>query len=1044
MSKTILILFFLIFLGGSALSQEITVTGTITEKDTNIPIAGASVVQKGTSNGTITNFDGEFTIDAPRESILEVSYIGYGTTEISINGRTYIDISLSPQASALDEVVIVGYGTQKKTNLTGAVSEVDMEKVLGDRPLSGAADALQGAIPGLEITPTSGRPGTSSGLNIRGLGSINGGSPLILVDNVPMDLNDINPTDIETVTVLKDAAASSIYGGRAAFGVVLITTKKGKKNQPLEFKYSNNFAFTKPTDLPEKATTLEYARALQDFGTLQSWTGQDMATWEELLIDYQNNPENYPEGSTEIAGVFYPLAEQDYYGAFMNKGFEQRHNLSFSGGEKNTSYRVSVGYANEDGILITDKDSYTKYNVNAFLKTALTSKLNASVNVFYNKDKTTLPNDWANIFRYGISHLNSTPTGTHTTEDGETYPYFTSNNILKNEKPREDFSNNIRLFGKMVYNPLEGWNITGEYTYNRSNDNRRQYFSDNEYINPLNFGVYRANNVTSYLRNTSFTDRHALNLYSNYEKSLGNHNFNVLVGFNQEQYSSEFFQVTGDEIISADVPSISTATGLIDAGDSFGEWTVLGYFGRLNYNYMQKYLLEINGRVDGSSRFPKGNRYGFFPSFSAGWVVSEESFMDSLDHVVNQFKLRVSWGEIGNQVKGSDYYPFFPGMSPINSGWINTDTGIRYISLDTPKIVSSSFSWERVRTLNLGTDIGLLDNRFTMSFDWFKRETFGMLAPGRELPSVLGDEAPLQNTADLETKGWELQVGWQDNINDFNYSFGFNVSDSRTYITKYDNPGGLLSDYYVGQEIGEIWGYETYGYFTEEDFVPGSLNEDLTGGILEEGIEPFEGYENNQNPGDIRYVDQNGDGVINDGNNTLEDPGDRKIIGNNNRRYQFGAFGRAAYKNFDFSFMLQGVGKRDAWVSNELFWPYSSQYNILYKHSLDYWTSENPTGYYPRNYPEASGNTGNSRRVQSKYLSNGAYLRVKNITFGYTFPEMLLTDVGIDKVRLYASGENLFNFDHMPDGLSTELYNINRGGSYPFLKKYSFGINISF
>lgn len=1021
------------------------VHGIVVDMETKVPLPGVNILIKGTTQGTTTNKNGKYTLTVSSSTdTLIFSFIGYQTKIVPINGRTEVNIELQPQTIVGKELVVVGYGTQKREAVTGSVSSVDMEEVLGNRPVSSTAQALQGTVPGLRINSSSGKPGETLDINIRGVESINGGAPLVLVNNVPMSLDDINPNDIKTITVLKDAAAASIYGGRAAFGVILITTKSGSKNQPIQVSYSNNFTISEASEVPQKASTLEYVRALLGLGMARSWNGQSLSTWEDLLVKYKKNPSAYPKGQVMKGGIVYRLAERNYYDTFMQSGFEQQHNLSFSGGSEKTSYRISLGYTNENGILVTDKDSYTEYNLSAFINTELTRNLDANVQVFYNKDKRLTPSDWGQIFRYGVQHLNSTPTGYYIMDNERKLPYYTSNNILKFEKPRKDFNDNLRLFGKLTYTPLEGLSITSEYTFEASDNGRRQYYSTNEYMHPLNYGIYTPNNFTSYLRLARKTEYHAFNLYAKYEQSINNHNFELLLGTNQEKFNTESFQVSGENIISPGVPAISTAIGTIDADDSFGEYAISGYFGRLRYNYKNKYLLQISGRYDGSSRFPAESRYGFFPSISAGWIISDESFMEPLSGVIDYLKLRASWGEIGNQNTGG-YYPYYPGMSPYKAQWVSPATDLRYITLSSPALVSSNFTWETVRTINVGIDVRLFKSRLSASFDLFRRQTLGMLAPGAELPAVLGNPAPLQNVADLESKGWELSMEWRDNVGELHYSIGFNLSDNRGFITEYNNPAGLIfSGYYEGQEIGEIWGYTTKGFFTVDDFKKGTLNENLKGGVLKDGIAAFEGYEDKQNPGDIRYVDINGDGVIDNGNKTLENHGDIRVIGNTHRRYIFGVNGSISYKNFSFSFLLQGVGKRDIWIENVLYWPYKSEFSIFYKHNLNYWSPDNTNAYFPRIYANAGGNTHISSKTQTRYLANGAYLRVKNITLGYSFSQELLKHVGVGKVYVFISGENLFKFNHLPEGISAESYNISRGGSYPHLRKYSFGVNISF
>ncbi|GAA3555163.1 hypothetical protein GCM10022395_03250 [Snuella lapsa] len=533
---------------------------------------------------------------------------------------------------------------------------------------------------------------------------------------------------------------------------------------------------------------------------------------------------------------------------------------------------------------------------------------------------------------------------------------------------------------------------------------------------------------------------------------INKHNFSVLAGINNEESSFESFDAQRNGLINVDLPSLSGATGNQATDDSYGEWSVLGYFGRFNYNFDEKYFLEVSGRYDGSSRFPDGNRFGFFPSFSAGWHLGRESFMESLDFL-SSLKLRGSWGEIGNQ-NTSSLYPAVPGLGITDYGgtqtvnWLNEDTGTRYSTLQLPNLVSSAFTWETVQTLNLGVDAAFFKSRLSTSFDWFKRKTLDMLAPGAELPAILGASAPLENVADLESSGWELALTWNDKIGDFKYSIGATLYDYQSKITKFDNPAGLLSQYYVGRKLGEIWGYTTDGYYTIDDFEPGTLNEDpsspnyLTGGTLKEGIPHWEGR--NQNPGDIKYVDLDGDGIITDGNNTLENPGDRKIIGNSTRRYQYGFFGNFSYKNFDFSFLANGVGKRDIYLNNRVRFPYLDEFSVVYKSQLDYWTPDNQDAFFPRNYPLGGVNYGISRTTQTKYMLNGAYLRIKNLTLGYSIPETILKKNKIDKLRIYIAGENLFSFNDYPDGINTELATQGSGGIYPYLRSYSVGLNLTF
>ena len=455
---------------------------------------------------------------------------------------------------------------------------------------------------------------------------------------------------------------------------------------------------------------------------------------------------------------------------------------------------------------------------------------------------------------------------------------------------------------------------------------------------------------------------------------------------------------------------------------------------------MGRYLFETNGRYDGSSKFPSKSRFGFFPSVSAGWRVSEEHFMDWSDSFLSNLKLRVSWGNIGNQ--SIDPYQFVPAMEAFRPNWVVN--GSKPTALKPPALVSNNFTWEKVSTLDFGFDLGLFNNRLNLVFDWYRRDTKGMLAPGMELPGVLGTKAPMQNTADLRSKGWEVSIDWNDRIGNVNYYLGFNLYDARTKIMKYDNASQLLGKdadgklyYREGMELGEIWGYDTDRLYTEDDF-------DVEGNP-KPGIPKVKGY--NPNPGDILYVDHNNDGIIDNGTNTGVNPGDTRIIGNSTRRYQYGIRGGAGWKGFSLSFILQGVGKRDMWIMNELFYPQYEEFSTIYDSQLDYWTPERTNSYFPRLYQSAKGNTTANTMTQTRYLQNGAYLTIRNITLSYSLPKKWLTSWGVKNLQIFFSGENLFTFDHLPKGLDPERIVTDdlgsRGFTYPYMRQYSFGINLT-
>ncbi|MBI9063794.1 MAG: TonB-dependent receptor, partial [Marinilabiliaceae bacterium] len=1022
--------------------------GMVTD-DKGEPLPGVNVFDKQQpSNGVITGIDGNYTIQvSSSDAVLTYSFIGFETQEVQVAGRSKIDITLVEEMTGLDEVVVIGFGTQKKSNVTGATTTVDMEDVLGNRPVTNTMQAIQGTVPGMQITVPSGEPGAETSINIRGTTSINGGSALILMDNVPVSAEDVNPQDVESITVLKDAAASSIYGARAAFGVILITTKKGGKDQPIKFNYSNTFSFGTATDIAEKESTYNFVNAMNDWGAMSYWTNQDTPTWVNFLEEYKNDKSLYPEGyATDEYGVRYPLTNTRTIDELIGQGsFSQIHNFNFSGGGKKSQYRVSLGYSDKDGIMVSDNDRYTKYNFTTFLSTELTDKLTASVNINYRNSSKLTPRT---SFYNAVTAKPWTPAGrgSHVFDDGTTVPYDTPSNYATLKEPNEETQGNLRLYGKLEYELFKDLILTGEYTYESKNQNNYSMDEQLDFVDANRYTLKEGDpKSTFYSKANTQKTYSAANFYANYKKQVGDHQFNALAGINKEEFHQEAFWARKAELLNADLPALGTATGIITADDSFGEWAVLGYFGRINYNYKEKYFVEANGRYDGSSKFAAREKYGFFPSFSLGWNIAREAFMSNFE-TISHLKLRASWGEIGNQNIDnnslSGFYKSIPAMPIGNASWINPDTGLRYNTVSPPGLVRQDFTWETVQTLNFGLDVKVLDNRLSTSFDVFNRKTLGMIKPATRLPSVLGTDAPPANAADLESRGWELEMSWKDRINDFEYNIGFTLFDNKAEITRYDNPAELLSSYYEGQVLGDIWGYESDRLYTVDDFVEGSLNENLMGGTLNEDVEAFIGR--NPNPGDMKYKDLNGDGEISPGSSTLSDPGDRKVIGNNKRRYQYGIFGSASYKNFDFSFILNGVGKRDLYINNNIRFPYTGEFATMHKGQMDYWTPENTDAYFPRNYDMGGANYGNSRMTQTRYLIDGSFLRIKNITLGYTLPKSLLSKVNIDKFRIYVSGENLHSFDNMPDGIDTELQAKSQGLYYPLIKSFNVGLNVTF
>lgn len=671
------------------------------------PIIGATIKEKGTSNGTISDFDGNFVLEVSPSSVLEISYIGYQSQSVTSDGSQPLSITLKEDTQTLEEVVVVGYGVQKKANLTGAVSSVKMDEILGDRPVTSVSDALLGAMPGLQITGTSGQPGSEMSFNIRGTNSINDGNPLVLVDNVEMDINMLNPEDIESVTVLKDAAASAIYGARAAFGVILVTTKKGSTDSSVAINYSNNFSFSRPANMPHKASPMQTVQAYKDMGWVNYRTGENVDTWLGLLEDYTQNPGNYPEGYATIDGLRYHLQETDLFGDMLETGFQQTHNISVSGGTKSLSYRMSAGMVKQNGVLVTDKDAYNRYNISSYIRSDIYSWITPELDIKYTKINSSLPytSGGYGIWGAAVAFPSYFPLG-ETEVDGVMLPINTPHNLIVSGAPKEKERDNLRIFGKITVTPFKDFKIIGEYTFNRKNSQLLQYDNKFDYANG-NSNFNRESSVANskYEITSGVTDYTALNIYGNYTKAIGKHDFSVMAGFNQESYTYHEIKSARWDMINDNLPSLSQGTGAYENKEVFSEYRVRGLFYRLNYSFEGKYLFETNGRYDGSSKFPSGSRFGFFPSVSAGWRISEEHFMDWSDSFLSNLKFRVSWGNIGNQ--SVNPYQFVPAMEAFRPNWVVN--GSKPTALEPPALVSNSFTWEKVSTLDFGFDLGLFN-----------------------------------------------------------------------------------------------------------------------------------------------------------------------------------------------------------------------------------------------------------------------------------------------------------------------------------------------
>lgn len=1038
------------------------------------PVIGAVVSIKGTNKASATDVSGQASIAVPTGGVLTIAFMGYKSVELPITAADGYVVTMEEDAISMDEVVVVGYGTQKKANLTGSVSQVNMEKVLGDRPVTSIGSALQGAIPGLVITGGS-APGTSKTFNIRGTTSINGGGPLILVDNVPADIDMINPEDVQTVTVLKDAASTAIYGARAAFGVVLITTKKAQKNTKLTLNYNNNFGFEQSLNRTSRATTKQILSSYMDteFGGTKFVTGQDIPTWIGLLDQYENDVTTLAangkfigsyndiyvlNGTNEDVGSnrYYLLDNNQQEQMLSAYGFQHTHNVSASGGSDKITYRIAMGYTSNDGTLKTSKDSYNRINVSSYVNADITKWLSTSLDIKYAKGTQNDPYLLAasgNL--WNANEVPFVPRGMVPFQ-GEEYYSGNRENLLLNAPVKVTTNENPRIYSRTSIRPVKGLEAIFEYTYDMNSYDFKQSNVGPKFIT-TSLSFDNGNTVPQYWNNKSTTNYNALNAYATYQIDIKQeHNFKIMAGFTQENRNQYDLNVNRKDLINPSMPSISGATGEITAEDKSTEYIIRGGYFRFNYDYKSKYLVEINGRYDGSSKFPPETRYGFFPSASLGWQLAQESFMDWSDGWLDEFKIRASWGQVGNQA--IEEYGYTAMMDSYKANWIVG--GTKPISLKTPGMVRSNYTWEVVETLDIGLDLTLFNNRLSASGGWYQRDTKGMLAKGMDFPSVVGAASPKQNAADLRTQGWELSMNWRDQIGHWSYNVGFNLFDSWTEITKFANSTNLLfnaagdKQRYQGELMGEIWGYETEGYYTIDDF------KSTQGGAkgwqdniwnLKDGVQGVKGV--SLRPGDVKFKNQsdwqNSENMIDKGEGTLDNPGDQIVIGNTTARFQYGITAGVSWKGIALSLFLQGVGQRDAYTNDAIRFPWSQgSFGTIYGDQLDYWTPRdkangdwtpvNPDAYHARIYDKL-GNSGHNRQNQTKYLLDASYLRIKNVTLSYSVPRAAMQTIGMTGAKVFCSVENLHTFTNLPDGYDPERVT----WGYPFYRTISFGVSLT-
>lgn len=1059
-------------------AQQTTINGTVVDPMGEV-IIGASVLEKGsTSNGAITDIDGNFTIQVKSNSVLIVSYIGYKTKEVVAKPGRSLHIVLEENAQALDEVVVVGFGTQRKVNLTGAVG-IATAKDLEARPVKSVSQALQGMIPGLNITTTTGQLDQNMSISVRGIGTIgdgSSGSPLILIDGMEGDINSLNPQDVESISVLKDAAAASIYGSRAPFGVVLITTKRGSAGK-IAINYNNSFRISSPINLPEPMDSYSWAvmfnEAARNQGVNNYYTDDVM---KKMLAYQAGDPDaGYgldprPDNPTVWDNRWFKgYANTDIWKEIYSDNVHaQEHNLSVTGGSEKMSYYISANYLEQGGLLNFGDEGLKRYTV--------TGKINATITNWlkFNYTQRFIRNDnWRPTY-LDDSFYDSLGSG-----NWPNMPIYDANGNINHDMPRKlekggkRTSRSDRQYyqGSFIIEPIKNWVTTVDLNYSIYNSG-----SKTSVLTWYNYDV-AGDEVDNGAQNTSLRENSMeenymnINAYSSYSFNLADkHNFKVMGGFQAEEMKQHYFEVTKYGLISEDEDfwEFNLTNGLSGKGTEMdpaisgysNEWATVGFFGRLNYDYKGRYLVEGNLRYDASSRFRRGNRWQFSPSFSLGWNVAEEAFFEPAKSLIGQLKPRFSYGVLGNQNTNA-WYPTYRTMSlgSVNGEWLQN--GARPNSATVGGLISTALTWETVKTWNVGLDFALLNNRLTGSFDYFTRYTKNMVGPAPQLPITLGLNPPKTNNCDLQTRGWELKLAWKDRLNNgLNYGVSVSLSDQTTYIDHYPgNTTGSIDSYMSGKKVGLIWGYETIGIAKTDEEMNGHLSTLPNGGQDAVGSQWA--------AGDIMYKDLNNDGKVDEGSRTWDDHGDLKIIGDSKPHYFYGIDLTAEWKGFDFRCFLQGVIKQDFWPgSSAMFWGvrggYSLWHTVGLKQHEDYFRAEpiglegyeipaNLDSYYPRPIfsSNSNGNTYGvkNQRAQTRYLQNAGYMRLKNLQLGYTLPSSLTNKIGIGSCRFFVSGENLLTFTPLKEMFDPETC-VNTNGAlgkvYPLSSTWSFGLSLTF
>lgn len=1061
--KPIVIIVFLLVHSISIYAQDNTISGLVKDNEGE-PLPGVSVaVKAGESiSGVVTDINGKYQLKASPDATIEFSFIGFKSIQQQVGNRKVINVTLEIDNQILEEVVVVGYGTQKKVNLTGSVSVID-SKAFESVPVANAVQALQGQVPGLNIYSNKGGGlNQKQSINVRGIGTIGEGSTgdaLILIDGMEADIFSVNPQDIESISVLKDAAASSIYGSRAPFGVVLVTTKKGKAGKA-QINYNNSFRLSSPINMPSSLDSYTYALFFNDAGYNSGWGSYNWVSQTRLqrIKDYMDGKISYTtiplNGSNTWADGYQEGNDNiDYYNLFFKKNvFAHEHNFSVNGGTDKIQYYLSANYLDQDGTLRMGEDYSKRYTMSAKISAQLSRAVSLSSNTRFVRNDFVQPTHMNDSFFSDIGRQ-CWPVKPLYDPNGNLFDDHVQQ--MKNGGRKTERNTWLYQQFNLTIEPIKGWRLIGDLSYRYNTQ-----YAHEDLLTISQIGVDGVTKVRSWDENSSVSessfasDYFNVNLYTDFEKTFAkSHHLKALAGFQAEanNYRNIWAQKIG--ITYPGKPTINTSTGIDKDGKviapnvsgGHNRWSTAGFFGRVNYDFQEKYLVEANLRYDGSSRFRSDDRWGFFPSASLGWNIAREEFFQPATRIMNTLKLRASYGSLGNQ-NTTALYPTYTVMGTGTSDkWLMN--GVKPNIAWAPALVSYDLTWEKIRTWNVGIDIGLFNNRLTGSFDYFIRNTNDMVGPSEKLPATLGIAVPPSNNTDLQTAGWELELMWKDRLqNGLNYSLRFTLADSRTKITRYSNPSGLIDSFYEGKYCGEIWGYETIGIARTDDEMAEHVGSLVNGGQSALGQD--------WQAGDIMYSDLNEDGKIDAGARTLDNHGDLKRIGNSTPRYNVGIDLSADWKGFNFRMFWQGTLKRDYFQGSYYFWGANGSQGYWFSTALkgheDYFRNDesSPLGvnldsYYPRPLL----NTNKNQQCQTKYLQNAAYMRLKNLQIGYTLPRKIVQKMGVQNLRFFASGENLLTITDLVkffDPETIESGSFAHGYAYPLSRTYAFGLNITF